>query len=204
VELARLQVIEVGDAHASLAAIDKALTITPPEQLHDLKVRLWMEGLACFYTCQWERGAAHFVAEMAVNGSDVEVPVWRWLCDAYNPKYGPAGARERLMPLHGSGDPRIPMAEIYALYKGTGTIDEVMRAALQGGDPDTLMWAHFYVGLYLEALGQLKESRHYLEAAANTESRNNISMLARTHWRITLQREAAIESRELGVVAAEE
>jgi hypothetical protein len=39
VELARLQVIEVGDAPSSLAAIDKALEIAPPEQLHDLKVR---------------------------------------------------------------------------------------------------------------------------------------------------------------------
>jgi hypothetical protein len=136
---------------------------------------------------------------MGVNGSDVEVPVWKWLCEAYNPKYGPKEATERLMPLHGSGDPRIPMTEIYALYKGTGTVDEVMAAACKGGEPDSLMWGYFYVGLYLEAHGRVSESRRYLEAAANTQSKNNISKLAGTHFRIVLQREAAAESRALGV-----
>ena len=36
---------------------------------------------------------------MAVNGGDVEVPVWRWLCDAHTPALGVKAARERPLPL---------------------------------------------------------------------------------------------------------
>ena len=99
IELARLQVIELGESEAGLRSIDTAMEICPLKSKQGVHERLWMEGIAAFYTGDWARGARHFEIEMGVNGSDVEVPVWRWLCDAHNPEFGPETARKRLMPL---------------------------------------------------------------------------------------------------------
>ena len=116
VELARLQAIELGMTAEALRTIDTAITITPAEKLDSLRERLWMEGIAAFYEGDWERGARHFEVEMAVNGDDVEVPAWRWLCDAHNPKLGVGAARSRLLEC--GNDVRAPFNEIWALYKG--------------------------------------------------------------------------------------
>lgn len=193
VELARLQVIELGEAENALRTINAVLAITPESKLPGLKEHLWMEGVACFYAGQWERGARHFEAEMAVNDCDVEVPVWRWLCDAKNPQLGVQQARARLLGC--KHDVRPPFPEIWIMFKGAGGSDEVhisnvLTAAEHDGTEDAKMWAHFYIGLYLEALGSTTEADKYFKIAAETNSHQNIAKLARAHF-LRLQRQAA-------------
>jgi hypothetical protein len=148
---------------------------------------------------------------MAVNGGDVEVPVWRWLCDAHNPALGVKAARERLLPLSntntaagtsnassdgsgGHGDPRgEPFDAIYSLYKGEGSIETVLAKAAAAGTADATMWGCLYVGLYLEALGQHKRARGQFEKAAAADSHNNIAQLAKTHLRMLRQQAAERE-----------
>lgn len=205
VELARLQVIELGESERALRTIDAAIAVTPKEKRGSLQERLWMEGLACFYTGKWERGARHFEAEISVNGADVEVPVWRWLCDAYNPQVGVKRACARLLECE--HDVRAPFPEIWRMYKGaTGSVEDriadVLTVAakarersggLGGSGGDSWMWGNFYVGLYLEALGRHEEARRYFVAACESGSFNNISKLARTHF-LQLQRREAQET----------
>ena len=213
IELARVCVIEIGDGGFCLRCVDAAMAACPPDQRKELHELLWVEGLGCFYAGEWERGAKHFEAEMEVNGNDVEVPVWRWLCDAHNPGIGVKEARKRLLPLrsidsNGSNacsDPRgPPFNAIWSLYKGDGSIQAVLEAANAAGSADAMMWGSFYVGLYLEALGQHERAREQFENAAVADSHNNIAQLAKTHLRkvreIAAQREwsdltAALASR---------
>ena len=220
VELARLQAIELGMSAEALRTIDTAIAITPPEKLESLRERLWMEGIAAFYEGDWERGTRHFEVEMAVNGDDVEVPAWRWLCDAHNPELGVDAARSRLLEC--GNDVRAPFNEIWALYKGADAagngrgcgrqhgrrrnrdrvaavaeandaqaIATVLRAAEQDGSEDSKMWGNFYVGLYLEALGRHEAARTHFVNAAESGSHNNIAKLARAHLLRLLKRDAA-------------
>ena len=205
VELARLQAIELGDAAGALRTVDAAIALTPAPKVRELQRRLWMEGIAAFYSGKWDRGAAHFEIEMAVNPDDVEVPVWRWLCDAHNPARGVRAARERLLEC--GHDVRDPFPQIWRMYKGANergsssvndknkgvqaSIAEVMRAVERDGSEDAVMWGNFYVALYLEALGRDTEARPHFLAAVESGSHNNIAKLARAHWQRVLRREAA-------------
>ena len=160
--------------------------------------RLGAGCYGCVSMCAW--------AEMAVNGVDVEVPVWRWLCDAHNPALGVKAARERLLTLSNTGnasdgsggDPRgEPFDAIYSLYKGEGSIETVLAKAAAAGTSDATMWGCLYVGLYLEALGQHKRAREQFEKAAAADSHNNIAQLAKTHLRMLRQQAAEREWEDI-------
>jgi lipoprotein NlpI len=67
-------------------------------------------------------------------------------------------------------DPRVPMMQIYELYRGKLKPEDVLKAA-EGGNPDMnqlnqrLFYAHLYIGLWHEAGGRAEEARkHILEA----------------------------------------
>src|SRR5207247_3407851 len=95
----------------------------------------------------YKDGQKQFELHKTVNGNDVENAVWRYLCMAKIS--GAAAARAALMPI--LQDSRVPMMEIYALYKGTAGVDDVMAAAHAGNPPADglearLLYAHLYVG----------------------------------------------------------
>jgi hypothetical protein len=60
VELARVSVIELGDGQQCLRCVDAAMAACPAEQHDELHALLWVEGLGCFYSGEWSRGAKHF------------------------------------------------------------------------------------------------------------------------------------------------
>jgi len=195
-ELARVQVVELGEPERALRSVDAAVAITPRAKRAALQEHIWMEGLASFYAGKWERCSRHFEAEMSVNAADVEVPVWRWLCDAHNPQVGAKKARSRLLSCE--RDARgAPFPEIWDMYKGEDSpekaAEKVLAAVGRASSEDAKMWGHFYVALYLEALGKPREARPHFEAAAATGSQQNIAKLARTHL-LRLQRQ---EEREV-------
>jgi hypothetical protein len=58
------------------------------------------------------------------------------------------------------------MREIYALFRGTRTPEEVLKAGT--GRPESEFFAHLYVGLYFEATGDPARAReHIVKAAAD-------------------------------------
>ena len=63
-------------------------------------------------------------------------------------------------------DARPPMREIYEMFRGGLTADDVLKAA--GRDPSGEFYAHLYIGLYSEAFGRKDVAlKHIKEAAAD-------------------------------------
>ncbi|MCY3756396.1 MAG: tetratricopeptide repeat protein, partial [Acidobacteria bacterium] len=154
---------KLGHIEASIADFDRAIELNPMQEPHH-----WQRGISYYYAGLYEKGRAQFQSHQQVNANDVENAVWHFLCGAR--LEGVKQARQALLNI--DGDRRVPMMEIYRLFKGEGTIDEVMRAA-RGGDSDPqlrnrqLFYAHLYLGLYHEALGDESEARRHLVLAAD-------------------------------------
>ena len=77
-------------------------------------------------------------------------------------------AREKILKI--GDDRRVPMRQIYDLFAGVGTVEDVMTA-VQAGEPDPatlnqrLFYAHQYLGLYYEAAGDRERMlKHTAEA----------------------------------------
>jgi hypothetical protein len=59
------------------------------------------------------------------------------------------------------------MREIYEMFRGTTTADAVLKAA--GARPQGRFYAHLYVGLYSEAIGEQARAREQIELAAQPQ-----------------------------------
>ena len=153
---------KLGHIEGSIADFDRAIELNPGQEPHH-----WQRGISYYYAGLFEKGRDQFQSHQQVNANDVENAVWHFLCGAR--LEGAEKARQSLLNIE--GDRRVPMMEIYRLFKGEGTIDEVMRAARAGdSDPEVrnrqLFYAHLYLGLYHEALGDETEARRHLVLAA--------------------------------------
>ncbi|MYD87070.1 MAG: hypothetical protein F4Y14_13355 [Acidobacteria bacterium] len=97
----------------------------------------------------------------------------------------PAAAFEALLPV--GPDSRAPMREIYEMFRRELTPEEVIAAgerAAARGRASGLFFAHLYVGLYHEALGNDADARVHLEAAADERyapAGGYMHMVARVH-----------------------
>jgi lipoprotein NlpI len=56
------------------------------------------------------------------------------------------------------------MRQVYDMFREKLTPEDVLRAG--GGSPDSEFYAHLYIGLYFDALGDLARAREHIEAAA--------------------------------------
>jgi lipoprotein NlpI len=112
----------------------------------------------------------------------VENAVWHFLC--VSRLEGVEAARLALIPI--VGDTRVPMKEIYELFAGRGTVEAVLAAAGKASDERLLRnqqcFAHLYLGLYFEAVGDEEKARkHILEAATTHEMEHYMGKTAVTH-----------------------
>ena len=94
-------------------------------------------------------------------------------------------AQTQILPI--PFDRRVPMMEIYNLYRGAGTAEQVMEA-VKKGDPtpqqlnDRLMYAHLYLGLYYELLGDEAKSLAHMKTCAEQHKNGNYMWdVARVH-----------------------
>ena len=126
---------------------------------------LWQRGLALYYAERYADGQKQFELHKTVNPNDVENPAWHFLCVAR--LEGVQAARAKLLPV--GEDSRVPMKEILALYAGKGEPAAVLAAAEQGeadARRNQLCYAHLYLGLYFEALGDAVKAREHMTKAA--------------------------------------
>ncbi len=140
---------KAGDMQASIDAFDRAAGLDP-----GLGPHLWQRGIALYYAGRYEDGARQFEVHRTVNPQDVENSAWHFLCVAAAD--GLAAARAGLIPVN--EDARVPMAEVLALYGGTGSAERVLEAARRAGESGRArsanLYAWLYLGLYHEALGE--------------------------------------------------
>lgn len=152
------------DIPGAIADFDAFLSIYPDQDPYH-----WQRGLAYYYAEQYDLGKAQFERHQTVNGQDVENAVWHFLCAVRAPGGSVEQARQDLIPIE--RDSRIPMREVHALFAGTGTADQVLAAASNGSAPsledrDHLCYAHLYLGLYYEAMGDTARCAHHIRLAA--------------------------------------
>lgn len=167
---------QAGSIDSSIADFDRAIQLQPNIAPHH-----WQRGISLYYAGRFADGYKQFESHQTVNPSDVENGVWHFLCRTR--ANGIEDARAHMLPI--SGDPRVPMAEIWLLFQGKGTVEQVFAAAERGSGStlqDQLFYAHLYVGLYYEALDQgARASEHIRQAAEAPGATHYMGDVARVH-----------------------
>jgi len=166
---------ENGRFAESAAAFDSLVKAAP-----DRAPYLWQRGIALYYAGRYNDCRRQFESHRAVNPDDVENAAWHFLCVARDES--PAKARTALLPV--GPDARVPMREIYQMFRGTLTPEQVLSAA--GPQPDAQFYGHLYLGLYFDALGMKDRALAHIKiAAADRFERYGgyMHMVARVHLR---------------------
>lgn len=151
-----------GQVEASIADFDRYLKLRPDQEPWH-----WKRGISYYYARRFDEGRRQFEGYQTVDDNDVENAVWRFLCMA--PSVGVEQARADLLRI--KRDLRIPMSEVYQLFAGQATPDDVLAAA-RAGNPtpaelnNRLFYAHLYLGLYFEATGNGELARSHITTAA--------------------------------------
>lgn len=147
---------EHGRFAASAATFDELARLVPEQAPH-----LWQRGIALYYAGRYTDCRRQFESHKTVNPDDVENAAWHFLCVAR--EQAPGAARAALLPV--GPDARVPMREVYQMFRGALTADDVLQAA--GNRLAGQFYAHLYIGLYSEAMGRNDLAlKHIKEAAA--------------------------------------
>jgi len=150
-----------GRVKEAVADFDKAIELEPAVAPHH-----WQRGIALYLAGRYEDCRKQFELHRTVNPEDAENAMWHAACVAR--ARGPAESRKRLIPTH--EDDRVPMMELYRLYKGESTPQKVFEAAAAGAPKSQLterfFYANLYVGLWYAVQGNARAAREHLEKAA--------------------------------------
>lgn len=165
---------------ASAKAFDEVVKAVP-----QAKPQLWQRGLTLYYAKRYQDGREQFEVHQTANSNDVENAAWHFICVAR--LEGVEAARKALIPIE--GDSRVPMKQVHDLFAGKGSVEAVLSAAGEGDDSplrrNHLCYAHLYLGLYFEALGdEAKAKEHILKAATDYEMDHYMGKTAVTHAKV--------------------
>jgi lipoprotein NlpI len=168
------------DMEKALIDFDRANEIEPR-----LVPQNWQRGIALYYAGKFAEGRRQFEQHRTVNPDDVENAAWHFLCTARDK--GIAEARRNLIPVE--GDTRVPMKEVQLLFAGKATPEDVLKAAgtteaAARGRDNQVFYAHLYLGLYFEAVGEPGKAAEHIRAAAAMAPRDDyMGDVARVHAR---------------------
>jgi lipoprotein NlpI len=163
----------------SVAAFDKLIALEPAA-----KPQLWQRGLSLYLAGDFKGGREQFEVHQTVNSNDVENAAWHFICVARAENL--EAARKALIPIE--GDSRVPMKEVHDLFAGKGSVEAVLKAA-ESGEGEALKnhqcYAHLYLGLYFEALGdEAKAKEHMLKAANDFRMDHYMGKSAQVHVKV--------------------
>jgi lipoprotein NlpI len=169
-----------GRVAESVAGFDKLVKLVP-----DIEPQLWQRGIALYYVGRYQDCRAQFESHRTVNPNDVENAAWHFLCAAR--AESPEKARSSLLPV--GPDSRVPMSQIYEMFRGKLSPQDVVTSA--GGQLDARFYAHLYLGLYFEALGSERPALEHITAAADdrfTAAGGFMHTVARVHLTLLRRR----------------
>lgn len=152
----------LGHIDESIDDFDRAIQLRPAfERQH------WKRGISYYYAGRFDEGQRQFEGYQTFDDNDVENAVWRYLCMAR--KTSVADARAAMLRIR--DDMRVPMMQVYALYRGDAKPADVMAAATASGASKAaaharLFYAHLYLGLYYETQGDAAKAREHITQAA--------------------------------------
>ncbi|HEY7315412.1 MAG TPA: tetratricopeptide repeat protein [Gemmataceae bacterium] len=152
---------KLGRVKESLADFDKFLELQPKAAPGH-----WKRGISLYYAARYDDGRKQFEGYEKVDTNDVENAVWHFLCNAR--RIGIDKAREQMLKI--GKDRRVPMMEVYDLYRGKLKPADVLTAAEAGDVPaelrkQQLFYAHLYLGLYYDVLGDRRKALEHLALA---------------------------------------
>lgn len=164
-----------GKVEPALKDLDEVVKLAPESEPY-----LWQRGIAQYFAGKYEEGRKQFELHRTVNPNDVENATWHFLCVAATD--GVKTAREKMLPA--PNDFRVPQEEIYNLFKGTGTVEDVDQAvnALPENSNSRRVarfYADLYIGLLAHAEGRKEDASKYLKAAGSTSDRGVMADVAR-------------------------
>ena len=171
---------EAGRIAESAAEFDRLVKADPAGMPY-----LWQRGIVLYYAGRYADCRQQFERHRTVNPDDVENAAWHFLCVAR--AESPARARMALLPV--GPDARVPMRQVYEMFRGAATPEEVVRAA--GAQPAAQFYAQLYLGLYFEAMGDGRRAlEHITAAAADRYARAGryMHMVARVHLALLQRR----------------
>lgn len=146
---------------ASVADFDRYLRLRPEKANGH-----WRRGIALYYAGQYAEGMRQFEGYEQVDTNDVENAVWHLMCAAR--KDGLAKARGRVLKI--GHDRRVPLMQVYDLYRGALQPADVLKA-VEVGAPGAkerghrLFYAHLYLGIYHDLLGEKNKAIDHLRLA---------------------------------------
>ncbi len=146
---------QAGRVVESAAEFDNVVKLAP-----EYAPQLWQRGIALYYAGRNRDCRAQFESHRTVNPDDVENAAWHFLCVAR--AESAERARAALLPV--GPDSRVPMREVYEMFRGTIGPEKVLAAA--GTSASSAFYAQLYVGLYFEAIGRKADALAHIKAAA--------------------------------------
>jgi lipoprotein NlpI len=146
----------------SVADFDRVIALKP-----ELAHGHWRRGISLYYAGKYEEGMKQFKAYEKKDTNDVENAVWHFLCAVR--KDGVKKARAGILKI--GKDRRVPLMQVYELFKGTIEPADVLAAANASERTDEqrkpmLFYAHLYLGLYYDVLGEKKKAGEHMALAA--------------------------------------
>ncbi len=172
---------KLGHLKESIADFDKFIELVPAQAAYH-----WQRGISLYYAGRFEDGRKQFELHQTVNSNDVENAVWHFLCVARASSL--EKARAALIPI--KGDSRVPLMEVHGLFAGKLKPEDVLKAASAGSPPPLrlnrqLFYAHLYLGLYYEAIGDEQRAReHITKAAGQSQAGDYMGDVARVHLQL--------------------
>ena len=152
---------KLGKVKESLTDFDRFLELQPrAAPAH------WKRGISLYYLGRYDDGRKQFLAGEKVFANDVENAVWHFLCNAR--EVGIDKARAEMLKI--GRDARVPMMEVYDLFLDKAKPADVLAAAEAGDVPAGLrkeqrFYAHLYLGLYFDAVGDQRKALEHLSLA---------------------------------------
>lgn len=131
----------------------------------DLDTSHWRLGIAMFFANHPKRAAAQFDKYNSFDNVDRENGIWRYF--SHYRAFGREEARKQLLKYE--KDDRPPFKEVYQLFEGRLTPDEVLKAIpddVAGSSRESrLFYSHLYIGLNQAVEGKTEEAQHSLRIA---------------------------------------
>ena len=161
-----------GDAHFKLAEFDKA--VAEYEKMVELDPSLekshWRRGIAYFYAGKHDKAAHQFEIYNTFDNVDRENGIWRYF--SQYKAHGKEKAREGLLKY--AKDDREPFGDVYQLFEGKKTPDQILAKIKEAelGDEAREMryfYAHLYIGLNFAVEGKPDDAKPHLRKAVENK-----------------------------------
>lgn len=155
---------KAGRIDASIRDFDEYIRLEPKA-----KISHWQRGISYYYAGRYADGMAQFEGYQDFDSNDVENAVWRFMCQVK--KDGLEKARKDMLKI--GDDKRVPMRQIYDLYLGKLKPEDVLDLARKTNADDKvavsrqLFYAHLYIGIYHDLLGDRKAALEHLGRATD-------------------------------------